>query len=418
MARILAYTSPALGHMLPMSALLCELKRRGHDIHLRTLSDTLATARSFGFRADAVDRRIEAIQLDDWQERNRSRALKRGIAAFGMRAGFEIGDLQAAVESTDPDFLLVDINCWGARSAAEAGSVPWASFSPYVPPLRAPGLPPFGLGLAPMSGRAGRLRDAAVHAVITRSLDNAILPAINRIRDGLRLPASASVDEFLRRAPLLLVASGRPLQYPGTRWGDAVQMIGPCALDPVVESAVDSAVESADWLDCIDRRIVLVTTSSEQQADAALVTTAIEALSDSDVYVVATLPAGRADSVPYAAHATVRPVVPHGAVLRRSVCAITHGGMGATQKALALGVPVCVVPHGRDQFEVARRVEVAGCGTRLPARRLSPRRLREKTHEAMGMTAGAHRVAEGFAAGGGVSYGADLVEAALKTRNR
>ena len=29
--------------------------------------------------------------------------------------------------------------------------------------------------------------------------------------------------------------------------------------------------------------------------------------------------------------------------------------MGATQKALAHGVPVCAVPFGRDQFEVARR---------------------------------------------------------------
>ena len=34
------------------------------------------------------------------------------------------------------------------------------------------------------------------------------------------------------------------------------------------------------------------------------------------------------------------------------------GGAGATQKALASGVPVCVVPFGCDQLEVARRVEV------------------------------------------------------------
>jgi UDP:flavonoid glycosyltransferase YjiC (YdhE family) len=46
--------------------------------------------------------------------------------------------------------------------------------------------------------------------------------------------------------------------------------------------------------------------------------------------------------------------------------------MGSTQKALAHGVPVCVVPFGRDQLEVARRVEVAEAGTRLSARRLGP----------------------------------------------
>ena len=77
---------------------------------------------------------------------------------------------------------------------------------------------------------------------------------------------------------------------------------------------------------------------------------------------------------------------------------------------LAHGVPVCVVPFGRDQFEVARRVEVAGCGTRLPAKRLSVERLHRKVREAMTMTDGAKRVAAGFAATGGVARGADLFE--------
>jgi UDP:flavonoid glycosyltransferase YjiC (YdhE family) len=92
------------------------------------------------------------------------------------------------------------------------------------------------------------------------------------------------------------------------------------------------------------------------------------------------------------------------------VCAVTHGGMGATQKALARGVPVCAVPYGRDQFEVARRVEEAGCGTRLPAKKLSPARLRMKVQQAMTMTDGAKRVAAGFAATGGTARGADLIE--------
>lgn len=61
--------------------------------------------------------------------------------------------------------------------------------------------------------------------------------------------------------------------------------------------------------------------------------------------------------------------------------------MGSTQKALVHGVPVCVVPFGRDQFEVARRVEVARCGTRLPARN-SVDTLRNKVREAMTMTDG------------------------------
>ena len=98
--------------------------------------------------------------------------------------------------------------------------------------------------------------------------------------------------------------------------------------------------------------------------------------------MVATLPAG----VPHRSDTGQRPrgrFVPHAPVLDRAACAVTHGGMGATQKALARGVPVCAVPFGRDQLEVARRVEVAGAGTRLPAKRLRPDRLRAKVREAI-----------------------------------
>ena len=126
--------------------------------------------------------------------------------------------------------------------------------------------------------------------------------------------------------------------------------------------------------------------------------------------MVATVPAGQPDDVSTPPNATVCRFVPHGAVLGRAVCAVTHGGMGATQKALARGVPVCVVPFGRDQFEVARRVEVARCGTRLPAKKLSAPRLRAKVRQAMTMADGARRVAAGFAATGGTARGADLFE--------
>ena len=50
-------------------------------------------------------------------------------------------------------------------------------------------------------------------------------------------------------------------------------MIGPCVLDPGPDTI-------PDWLASIDRPIVLVTTSSEKQADADLVATAMSALAD------------------------------------------------------------------------------------------------------------------------------------------
>jgi MGT family glycosyltransferase len=408
MANILAYTSPALGHLYPFAALLQELARRGHEIHLRTLSTGVQMGRNLGFSTDAIDPRIEALVHEDGMASNPRASLKLAVDMFCRRAAYEVGDFTDAITATRPDALLVDINTWGAMSAADAGDIPWACFSPYTPPLQSRGLPPFGLGLAPLPGMLGRIRDAALRPMVMGMIERTVLPPGNRIRARAGAPPVASVDEFMRRPPLMLVASGKPFEYLQTDWGDAIQMIGPCMYEPGMD-------EVPDWLQAIDRPIVLVTTSSQEQADSKLVVAAMSALADEPVHVVATLPAGLPRDVIPTPNATVLEFVPHGPVLDRAVCAVTHGGMGATQKALARGVPVCVVPFGRDQFEVARRVEVAQCGTRLPAKKLTARRLSAAIRQAMTMTDGARRVAAGFEATGGVARGVDIFEQRVLT---
>ena len=239
MARILAYTSPALGHLFPFSALLLELSIRGHEIHLRTLSTGVEMGRKLGFTTETIDARIEAIVNDDWKASNPRGALKRAVDVFCRRAAYEVADFNDAVERTRPDALLVDVNCWGALSVADARDTPWACFSPYTPALQSPGVPPFGLGLAPLPGMLGRVRDAALRPIAIGMMERAVLPAGNKIRASAGAPPVASADEFMRRAPLMLVASGKPFEYPQTNWGDAVQMIGPCMFEPAMDSVPD-----------------------------------------------------------------------------------------------------------------------------------------------------------------------------------
>jgi len=392
-----------------MTALLTELSGRGHPIHVRTLSSGIEIGKRLGFTAGTIDPRIEAIHLDDWKAPNLRVALRMAVEVFGRRAVYEVEDLAAAIEQVRPDAMIIDVNCLGALSVADARDIPWLCFSPYIPALNAPGAPPFGPGLRPLPGLLGRLRDAAVRPMVTRVLEEPMLPLINKIRADVGVAPVASADKFFRRAPLMLMATAKPFEYPRGEWGDAVQMIGPCVFEPEADT-------KPGWLEAIDRPIVLVTTSSEQQADSKLVWTAMTALADEPVHVVATFPAGLPDGITSSPNASLCEFVPHGLVLDRAVCAVTHGGMGATQKALNRGIPVCVVPFGRDQFEVARRVEVARCGTRLPANKLTAARLRGKVKEAMTMTGGALTVAAGFAATGGPARGADLIEQTVLCR--
>jgi UDP:flavonoid glycosyltransferase YjiC (YdhE family) len=92
--------------------------------------------------------------------------------------------------------------------------------------------------------------------------------------------------------------------------------------------------------------------------------------------------------------------------------------MGVTQKALGCGVPVVAVPFGRDQPEVARRVEVAGAGVRLPRNRLRPDTLRAAVAAAMDRRDGAAAVAAGYRAAGGPAAAASAVQNLLLNGRR
>ena len=409
MARILAYTTPARGHLFPLTPILDDLQGRGHEIALRTLASQVPSMRRRGFDAAPVSDRIEEIAHDDWRAGNPRAGLARAVGIFTQRAQHDGPDLARAIDEERPDALLVDVNAWGALAAAEAWAGPWAMFCPYPLFLRSRDAPPFGPGLPPARGPLGRLRDQLLRPVVFGTLERTMLPPVNRIRGELGLAPVVGADDVFGRARLLLYLTAEPFEYPRRDWPDNVVLVGPCDWDP--------PSDPPPWLDDLDRPIVLVTTSSEFQDDHRLVKVALEALAEEPVAVVATLPAGDQAGFHAPPGARVERFIPHRPVLDRAACAITHGGMGATQRALAHGVPVCAVPFGRDQLEVARRVEVAGAGTRLPAKRLRPERLRAKVREAMRLRDGAERVQEAFAAAGGPSGAADAFETRLLKRD-
>lgn len=412
MARILAYTSPGRSHLFPLTPILDELHRRGHQIVLRTLASQVALMRTRGFDTRPINASIEAIEHDDWRARNPLQSVRQNAAVFCARAEYDAPDLTQAIADTDPDALLVDINSWGGLMAAETWGGPWAVFCPYPLALRSDDAPPFGPGFAPARGPLGRARDRLVRPLVFGTVERQVRPALNGLRERLGLAPVASVEEWFGRPPLLLYMTAEPFEYPRRDWPENVVMVGPCAWDPPSETPC----ETPSWLGHATEPIVLVNTSTEFQNDGRLVQVALQALADEPVTVVATLPAGDPAGFQIPANAYVERFIPHRPLLEHAACAVTHGGMGSTQKALAHGVPVCAVPFGRDQLKVARRVEVAQAGTRLPAGRLRADRLRAKVREAMTCTEGARAIAAAFTATGGPCAAADAFETRLLHR--
>ncbi len=402
MARILIYTSPARGHLYPIMGPATELARRGHDVHVVTLADEVDLVRSQGLSAEAMDSAIEAREMDDYKGKNPIEALALGLAVFGDRAPLDRADLRKAIERVQPDVLVVDTNSWGALAAAEASGLPWSAFMPYFTPLPSKDAPPFGPGLAPAKGPLGRLRDRMLRPLTFGKLSRTALPVINELRETEGLEPAESMEDVLVSPPLTLYFTAEPPEYPRSDWPETFAMIGAASWNP--------PASAPEWLEEVERPIVLVTCSTERQLDGPILQNALDGLDNSDVFVVGTSAAQDPADFDVPANARVERFIPHDPIVERAVAVVCHGGMGITQRALLHGVPPVVIPFGRDQLEVARRVEHAGAGVSLSPKKLDPESLRGAVEQARTRAEGAARIAESFRQAGGDSRAADLVE--------
>lgn len=401
MARILVYTSPAVGHLFPALGPATALAERGHDVHVVTLAGEVERVRALGLEAEAIDPRIEARVMDDHLAKNPIDAIQRSINVMSDRAPFEVEDLRAAVARTAPDVVLVDTNCNGARTAAEASGLPWCVFQPFFTPLPSPEVPPFGPGFPLATGLLGKARDALLRPLILGKLEGLLLPPVNALRTELGLAPVPDVIDFFTRPHRTLYFTAEALEYPRRDWPASFEMVGPATWGPKSEAPA--------WLEDATRPIVLVTCSTEAQGDRVILENALAGLGD-DVFVVGTSAAEDPASFDVPDHARVERFLPHDAILERAAAVVCHGGMGITQRALSKSVPVCVVPFGRDQHEVARRVEHAGAGVRLPKNKLSPARMRAAVERTRACAGGAARIASAFREAGGSARAASIVE--------
>jgi len=399
--RVLAYTPPSRGHLTPMMGPLLELRRRGAEVHVRTLGAAVDAVRAAGLEAAPIAPEIEAIALDDHKARSQITAGARTFATLRNRAGHEVADLEAALDAVAPDVLLVDAATLGAQALAERCRLRWAVSRPWLLEEASADGTPFGFGLQPQGPPLGPLRNRAL-GFLARSFDRIVhLPAVNAARHAAGLSPLRSVAELSHRAPLTLYFTSTPFDYP-RRLPPRVVPVGPSLWDPAATEQVELPVGN--------RPLVLVGCSSEFQNDGAIAATALAGLRDRYRLVVTTAgvdPCALGDP----GDALVARFLPHVPILRHADVVVCHGGMGITQKALASGVPVCVVPWGRDQLDVAARVVAAGAGTKLPRRRLSPARLAAAVEGALACRPGATRVRAGFEATGGVAKAADALEA-------
>ncbi len=383
------------GHVFPAIALGRALRERGHDVVLETWEERREAVEGAGLGFAAAEE-YQMFPPPDPDSPDGDHAAEAARALLPL------------LEEMRPNVVISDILTLAPALAAEKSGIPLATLIPHIYPVVEPGLPFFAVGLQPPRTPLGR----AVWRTGQRALNIGLEHGrrdLNRQRARLGL---RPVERFHGgiSTELALVGTFPQLEYP-RNWPAAVEITGPLAFEvphPEIE------------LPPGEHPLVLVAPSTAHDSDNHLVRTALAALAEEPVRVVATtnrvVPQVPID-VP--SNAILVDWLSYSQLMPAASLVISHGGHGTVARALGAGTPVLICPIIGDMSETAMRVTWAKAGLSLPWRLCRPTPLRWAARRLLSDPSFTARAAE-LAAWGrqhdGADRGAELVERLARDR--
>ncbi len=394
--RVLVAAFGDAGHAFPAIALGRALAGRGHEVVVETWEERRAAVEGAGLGFAAA-------------EEYRMFPPPEPESEAGQHAAEAARALLPLLEQMRPHVAVSDILTLAPTLAAERAGVPLATLIPHIYPVVEPGLPFFAIGLRPPRTPLGRALWRAGQRALDVGLEHGRRD-LNLQRERLGL---APLDRFHGgiSPDLALVATYPQLEYP-RRWPPGVEVTGPMSFEvphPEIE------------LPPGERPLVLVAPSTAHDSENHLVRTALAALAEEPVRVVATtnrVVPQRPIEVP--ANAVLVDWLSYSQLMPAASLVVSHGGHGTVARALGAGTPVLICPITGDMSETAMRVTWAKAGLSLPWRLCRPGPLRWAARRVLGDGSFAARAGE-IAAWGrendGAERGAELVEALALRRS-
>ncbi|HEU5483317.1 MAG TPA: glycosyltransferase [Microlunatus sp.] len=407
---------PIHGHVNPLLPIAAHLVARGDSVRFltgarfaRRVSATGATHVPLPPASDFDDR---SLVLDVRAELSPAAAIAYDMEHVFIRpAEGQYAAVQDLIDGEPVDAIIVDPTFAAGALLVETPAdqrppVLVAGVLPLGLPSR--GLAPFGLGLPPMAGPIGWLRNRALGLVTERVFRRPEQVGAELMRRTLGRAPSGPVLTWMSRADAVLQLSVPSFEYPRPDSPTRLEFTGMVTSS----SALDHPYPS--WWSDLDggRPVVHVTQGTIANDDLTdLVLPTVRALADVDVLVVVATggrPVAELGELP--GNARAAEFLPYADLFARTDVFVTNGGYGGVQFALAHGVPVVVAPGKEDKVEVAARVAWSGAGRNLRRQRPDAARIRRAVEEVLSRpefrTATSRIAAEMAAAPGAAGFAA------------
>jgi MGT family glycosyltransferase len=353
------------GNLNPFLTAARRLRLRGHRVRILGEPDHQEETAKAGFdsiswrRPPALSAPPASDEEPVWAE---IRALL-GQVTFGGAIDYA-ADTMDAIRSEPVDAILTNDLLAGPAIAAEAAGIPYALLAPHVSVRPLDGVPTGVTGLVPNDSTEYQAAEQTLRAHFIELLSSN-LPALNRARAAFGLSPLNHIFDHYDRADRVLIGMSAAFDFPATRLPANLCYVGPL-LD--VPQWAQSGAEpwTAPWSENRVRPRVLVSLSTSFQNQADLLRRIVAALGTMDLDAVVTVgPAMIKENFEAPANVSIIHSAPHDAVMKQVSLVVTHGGHGTVTRSLLNGVPLLVIPMGRDQGDNAARVVARGTGLSL-----------------------------------------------------
>ncbi|SDL46774.1 UDP:flavonoid glycosyltransferase YjiC, YdhE family [Arthrobacter sp. ov407] len=445
MASVLVCSSPLVGHVTPMLAVAAGLVEHGHDVRFltgkrfeRQVSRTGASFIPLPPEADFDDTSLDAA-FPGRVGLKGPKGIRFDIQEIFMRPGkAQHQAILAASAERRVDAVLAESLFMGAALLLSGPAVnrPAVINCGIVPlSLASRDTAPYGLGIEPMPGLPGRVRNRAMQALTEKVVFGPVQKYANEIsRDVTGSPFPTFFMDWPRAADHIAQFTVADFEYPRSDLPGTVHFVGPVSQggkstpDATGSTATLGGTPGAGlpaWWSELDagRPVVHVTQGTVANGDFDdLVRPTLEGLAHDDVLVVVTTGGRPVDALsgPLPDNVRVASYLPYDELLPKTDVLVTNGGYGGVQFALRHGVPLVVAGQTEEKAEVSARVAWSGTGINLRTNRATPEAVAKAVRTVLSNSSyreASGRIGTAIRASRGVDELADLVESVCSDRS-